>query len=303
MSVHIVTDSTSDIPKSLVEQLPITVVPLYIVLNGESFLDNVDISRSEFYQALPDSEPYATTATPSTDQFQAAFDVAVEKGASAIFSIHISESLSATIKTAQSAAQSYDRVPVQVIDSGNLSMAEGLIVITAAQAAKDGKSPEEVKAIIESVIPRTHAYAKLDTIDYLLRGGRMSAIQYSVVSLLGIKPILKMNNHVSRMEIARTKRKAFERVVNTAVENIPYADVFGITHAGVPDQVDELIRNLKEMIPELPDPLVSDVTPALGVHVGPGTLCINWIECKAHAECRKKGLLHWFTENFPGQRA
>ncbi len=303
MSVHIVTDSTSDIPKSLVEELPITVVPLYITVNGESYLDNVDISRDEFYQALPNSEPYPTTATPSTEQFRKAFDTAVEAGATAIFSIHISESLSATIKTAQSAAQSYDRVPVEVIDSGNLSMAEGLIVIKAAQAAEEGKSPEEVKAIIESVIPRTYAYAKLDTIDYLLRGGRMNAIQYSVVSLLGIKPILKMNNHVSRMEIARTKRKAFQRVLNTAVENIPYADVFGITHAGVPDQVEDFVKKLKDMIPGLPDPLISDVTPALGVHVGPGALCINWIECEAHAECEKKGLLHWFTEKFPGSRA
>jgi fatty acid-binding protein DegV len=123
----------------------------------------------------------------------------------------------------------------------------------------------------------------------------MSAIQYSVVSLLGIKPILKMNNHVSRMEIARTKRKAFDRVVNTAVKNIPYAEAFGITHAGVPDQLADLVKKLKEMIPNLPDPLVSQTTPALGVHVGPGTLCINWIECEAHAECGKKGLFQFFS--------
>jgi DegV family protein with EDD domain len=180
------------------------------------------------------------------------------------------------------------------VESGNLTLAEGLIVIKAAEAAKEGKSVEEIRSTIESIIPRTHAYAKLDTIDYLKKGGRMSSIQHSVVSILGIKPILKMSNHSSSMEIARTKNKAFEKVLKTAVENLPYAEAFGITHANVPDQVEELIRRLKEMIPGLNDPMVSEVTPALGVHVGPGSLCVNWIEGEAHcAETEKKGLRKW----------
>lgn len=295
MNVQIVTDSTSDIPKDLAASLPITIVPVYITLNGKSYLDNVDISRGDFYKKLPDSEPHPTTGAPSPEQFLQEYHDAADKGASAIFSIHISETFSAILKSAQSAAEKFDRLPIYVIDSGNLSMAEGLIGIKAAQAAQEGKSAEEVKTIIDSIIPRTHAYAKLDTIDYLLKGGRMSSIQYSVVSILGIKPILKMNNHISRMEIARTKRKAFDRVLKTAVENIPYAESFGITHAAVPDQVDELVNKLQEMIPGLPDPWVEEVTPALGVHVGPGALCINWIECEAHAECGKKGLRKWFS--------
>ncbi len=107
---------------------------------------------------------------------------------------------------------------------------------------------EEIQAVIDSVIPRTHAYAKLDTIDYLKRGGRMSSIQHSVVSILGIKPILKMNNRVSKMEIARTKSKAFERVLaNFALENFPYAEMYGITHANVAGQVDELVRQLRRL--------------------------------------------------------
>ncbi len=294
MSVYIIADSTCDIPKELISLMPITVIPVYITVNGASYLDDVEISREDFYRQLPSSEPHPTTATPSPEQFLQAYHHAADSGASAIFSIHISESFSAILKTAQSAAGRFSRIPVHVIDSGNLSLAEGLVALKAAEAAREGKSENEVKAVIDSVIPRTHAYAKLDTIDYLLRGGRMSSIQYSVVSLLGIKPILKMNNHVSRMEIARTKSKAFQKVLRTAIEVIPYADAFGITHAAVPDQVEELIGQLKANIPNMPEPLVSDVTPALGVHVGPGALCINWIECQAHAECGKKGLRKWF---------
>lgn len=294
MSTHIVTDSTSDIPSNILTELPITVLPLYVTLNGKSYQDTVDLTREEFYHALPNSDPYPTTAAPSPEQFIQAYDKIADQGATAIFSIHISATLSATFASVKSAVESYTRIPVFAIDSGNLSMAEGLIVIKAAQAAREGKSIDEIRAVIDSVIPRTYAYAKLDTIDYLLKGGRMSSIQHSIVSILGIKPILKMNDSVSKMEIARTKSKAFERVVNTALEKIPDADMIGITHANVPDQVEKLQERLIAKIPNLPELLISEVTPSLGVHVGPGSLCVNWIESEAHhKKPEKSGLKKW----------
>jgi len=296
MTIHIFTDSTCDLPQDIVESLPISVVPLYITLNGKDYRDTIDITREAFYQALPDSDSYPTTATPSPEQFKRAFDQAVEKGASTIFSIHVSKTFSGTFQCAESAAKSYTKVPVHVVDSGNLTMAEGMVVICAARAAQDGRSVEEVKAVIDSAVERAHAYAKLDTIDYLHRGGRMSTIQHSIVSILGIKPILKMNNHVSRMEIARTKRKAFERVLHTAIKAVPNADIFGITHANVPGQVEELIERLKMQFPDMPEPLVTEVTPALGVHVGPGGLCINWIENCEYMAASKTGIKKWLPK-------
>jgi DegV family protein with EDD domain len=295
MNIQIITDSTSDIPEETLENLPITVLPLYITLNGQSYQDNIDLTRESFYESLPNSDPHPTTAAPSPEQFIQAYEAAADDGADVIFSIHISKSLSATFDSVEAAAREFTRIPVYAIDSGNLTMAEGLIVIKAAEAAKAGKTPDEILNMIKLIIPRTYAYAKLDTIDYLLRGGRMSSIQHSVVSLLGIKPILKMNNSTSKMEIARTKSTAFERVLKTAVENIPHAEAFGITHANVPDQVEALISRLKEVIPALPEPLVSGVTPALGAHVGPGSLCVNWIESVGYAETKKTGLKKWFT--------
>jgi len=295
MTIQIVTDSTSDIPQSLIDSLSILVVPLYITINGKSYQDTVDLTREEFYQMLPDSDPHPTTAAPSPNQFIQVYDRAVDNGATAIFSIHVSKTFSATCASAEAAAREYKRAPVYVIDSGNLSLAEGLIVIKAAQAAKEGKTVEEVKGIIQSTIEKTFAYAKLDTIDYLLKGGRMNSIQHSIVSILGIKPILKMNNHVSRMEIARTKNKAFEKVLRTACDHFPDAELFGITHANALEQVEELIRELKAAIPDLPDPMISEANPALGVHVGPGTVCVNWIEGETHQDRAKSGLQKLFA--------
>lgn len=297
MSIQIVTDTTSDIPESLLAALPITVIPLYITLNGKSYRDNIDLTRKEFYEALPTAHPHPTTAAPSPAQYEQIYDQLVDQGATTIFSIHISKSLSAVYQSAELAAQQYQRVPVIPIDSGNLSMAEGFIVITAAQAAAEGKSVEEVQEAIDNAIPRAHAFAKLDTIDYLLRGGRMSAIQYNVVSVLGIKPILKMNNHTSRMEIARTKSKAFEKVLNVAMEKFPRSELFGITHANAPEQVNTLIQKLREAYPDKPEPMVSGVTPSLGSHVGPGAVCVNWIEASLPDAPEKTGLRKWLPGN------
>ncbi len=293
MSIHIVTDTTSDIPASVLQTLPISVISLYITLNGKSYKDNIELTRKEFYESLPTASPHPTTAAPSPAQYEQVYDRLVDQGATTIFSIHISQTLSAVYQSAELAAKKYKRIPVIPIDSGNLSMAEGLIVIKAAQAAAEGKSVEEVQAVIDDAILRAHAYAKLDMIDYLLRGGWMSAIQYNVVSILGIKPILKMNNHLSRMEIARTKSKAFEKVLNVAMEQYPRSELFGITHANVPEQVNTLIQKLREAYPQVPEPLVSGVTPTLGSHVGPGAVCVNWIDSSPMSELEKKGLRKW----------
>ena len=296
MSIQIVTDTTSDIPATVLETLPIMVIPLYIALNGKSYRDNIDLTRQEFYEALPTASPHPTTAAPSPAQYEQVYDQLADQGATTIFSIHISSSLSAVYQSAESAAAQYARIPVIPIDSGNLTMAEGFVVIKAAQAAAEGKSVEEVRQVIDETIVSAYAFAKLDTIDYLLKGGRMSAIQYNVVSLLGIKPILKMNNHTSRMEIARTKSKAFEKVLHVAMEKYPRAELFGITHANAPEQVNTLLQKLSEAYPGMPEPLVSGVTPSLGAHVGPGAVCINWLESPHSAVPEKKGLSKWLPK-------
>jgi DegV family protein with EDD domain len=293
MSIQIVTDSTSDIPQEITAELPITVIPLHVRLNNVDYLDTVDLTREEFYTALPNSSENSSTAAPSPGKFMEVFKALKEDGAEAIFTIHISRTLSAVLESAQMAAEQYTDIPVYPIDSGNLSLALGWVVVAAAQAAKDGKDVKAIKAVLDSAIQRAYAYAKLDTIDYLLRGGRINSIQHSVIGLLGIKPILKMHEHVSKMEVARTRSKAFDKVAHRALAVRPRAAQFGITHANVPNQVDKLITILNDAYPDLPNPWVTEVNPALGFHVGPGALCINWIEKEGLEEEPKKGLSKW----------
>ena len=293
MTIQIVTDSTSDIPPEIAAELPITTLPLHVRLNNVDYLDTVDLSREQFYAALPDSSHNSSTAAPSPGKFIEVYQELIDKGAEAIFSIHISRTLSAVLESAQIAAKQFTKIPVFPVDSGNLSMALGLIVVTAAMAAKKNMDIASIREILNSTIHRAHAYAKLDTIDYLLRGGRITSIQHSVISILGIKPILKMHDHISKMEVARTKSRAFNKVLQRALDVRPRSEYFGITHANAPDQVDTLIQHLHDHYPDLPTPWVTEVNPSLGFHVGPGALCINWIDKEELEEEPKKGLSRW----------
>ena len=293
MTIKIVTDSTCDIPKELVEKYQITVIPCYINLEGESYLDGVDITRQEFYQRLPKATPHPTTSAPGPGTFLKAYEDLAAEGADGVFSIHVSRTFSNIFNSAEMATEEIDTIPVKAIDSGNLTLGLGLIVLHAAKAAANGASFDEVNAIVEAAIQHTHAYAKLDTIDYLHRSGRMSAIQHSLISMLDIKPILKMNGGISKMEMVRTKGKAYQRVRDAALEHLPQSVLFGITHANTPAQASELIKELGEAYPDSPSPLLSETSPALGTHVGPGTLCIVWTEKAFLQTLEEKGLAEW----------
>ena len=296
MSIKIVTDSTCDIPRELVEKFDITVIPCYVNLNGESYLDGVEITRQEFYQQLPLAHPHPSTSAPGPGVFLKAYQKLADEGAQAIFSIHVTKTFSNIFNAAKMALDEFDSIPVKPVDSGNLSLGLGLIVLHAAKAAHNGASFDEIAAIVDAAITHTHAYAKLDTIDYLHRSGRLSAIQHSLISMLDIKPILKMNAGVSKMEMVRTKRKAFQRVQNTANSVLPEAVLTGITHANAPEQPEKLINALKQEHPEIDTPLISETTPALGTHVGPGTLCVVWTEKAFQESLAEQGLDKWILD-------
>ena len=293
MTIKIVTDSTCDIPKELAEKYQITIIPCYINLEGESYLDGVDITRQEFYQRLPKANPHPTTSAPGPGTFLNAYEELAAAGADGVFSIHVSKTFSNIFNSAEIATEEMVTIPVKAVDSGNLSLGLGLIVLHAAKAAANGANFDEVAGVIEAAIQHTHAYAKLDTIDYLHRSGRMSAIQHSLISMLDIKPILKMNAGVSKMEMVRTKGRAYQRVRDAALDHLPQSVLFGITHANVPAQAAQLIEELGEAYPDSLSPLLSETTPALGTHVGPGTLCIVWTENAFQQTLEEKSLTQW----------
>jgi len=276
MTIRIVTDSTCDLPEKVAREHGITVVPSYIHFKGKSYLDGIDISRKTFYEMLVEADELPTTSPPSTGDFIEVYKKVIADGASEVVSIHISHTLSTMVNVASIAADDIQAAPVTVIDSGQLSMGLGLLALEAAKTANAGGTLDDITAILNVKGPRTHTFAKLNTLEYLRRGGRLNSIQHGLISMLDIKPILKMNNGISKMEMVRTNRKGYERLFNLA-KNLGAPSQVGVVHTNAPEQAAEFMQRIMECCTDGLVPLMAEVTPVIGTHVGPGVVGVVYM--------------------------
>ncbi|HNZ13150.1 MAG TPA: DegV family protein, partial [Anaerolineaceae bacterium] len=203
MTVRIVTDSTCDLPADIINKYRISVIPLYINVGSQGYLDGVDITRQEFYQKLPVFPTQPTTAVPSAQKFHSVYTALADKGATDVLSIHISTSLSAIHNVAQVAAQEVTSTRVTVMDSRQLSLGTGFMVELAARLAQAGHSLEQIVSALNEQIKRTYVFAALDTLEFLRRSGRMNRFLANFGTLLQIKPILRMHDGKPETEKVR----------------------------------------------------------------------------------------------------
>lgn len=270
MKISIVTDSTCDLPPSIVEKYGITVVPQYINQGDKSYLDGVNLTRAEFYRRLSGFHPAPSTATPGIEVFTQIWNKRADAGSQAILSIHISEKLSATINAARIAAQQFTRIPVTVLDSSQLSLGMGFIVEKAAQLAEHGHKMEDILANLQEMMKRTYVFASLKTLDYLRRSGRMNSALALFGEILQIKPILHMNQGNPVAHRVRTQGRATERMMGWLDEYSPF-EKLAIVHAGVQKDAEEMLQRIKHLLPQGEIPIVQ-ITPVLGAHLGVGAL-------------------------------
>jgi DegV family protein with EDD domain len=279
MTISIVTDSTNDLPQEMVEQFNIQVLPMYINIGDEGFQDGVDITRQEFYNRLPSSDPFPTTAAPSIDQFTTTYSQLMNEGADEILSIHISSSLSAVMDVAQKAADQFNEIPVTVYDSDQLSLGTGFQVLRAAQAARQGLSMKEILELLKDQSSRTHVFAALDTLEFLRRGGRMNSVMAGLGSVLQIKPILTMHAGTPGAERVRTKERALQRLLDLA-SDLGELEQLALVHTNARLEAEALWQKAKPLFQDDENPLSVDVTPVLGAHLGPGAVGFTCISRK-----------------------
>lgn len=279
MSIRIVTDSTCDLPREVVAGLGITVVPLYINVGQESYLDEVDMSRQEFYERLPHFEHHPQTSSPGPEMFRQIYERLAEEGADQILSIHISVSLSGTLNTAQLGADATDSVSVTVFDSGQLSIGTGFLVEAAAKMAAAGHSLVEILQALREKGKRTHLFAGLDTLEFLRRSGRMSWAVSKIGGLLKIKPLLSMHDGEPGVHQVRTDRRAMQRLLDTLADLAPLEELAWV-HTNAPEKMRELRERARHLLPEGKEPIEVDVTPVIGVHIGPGAAGFACVSAK-----------------------
>ena len=278
MAVRVVTDSTGDLPQSLAHELGISVVPLSVIFGDQVYREGVDITHDLFYDKLVRSKTLPTTSAPSVGDFLAVYEPLLAE-TDEIASIHLSAKLSATYNNACQAAQLLaDRgARIEVIDSRLASFGLTFATVAAARAALGGASLEEIREVVERMIPRVRIFFVLDTLEYLRRGGRIGRARAFLGAVLRVKPPLSFRDgEVHPEERVRTHAHALERIFQIAT-SYPRVQEIAVGYSTNPQDAEELRRRLAVALPRA-NVHVMRVGPVIGTHGGPGVLGIGLLE-------------------------
>jgi DegV family protein with EDD domain len=273
MTLKIITDSSGGIPQPVVEELDITVIPALVCFGEESYRDGVDMTTDQFYQRLVEDKVHPTTSVPTPATFARTYDKVAEK-ADEIAVITISHKLSAINEVARQSVRFMEKkCRIEVIDSNWALMAEGLIVITAARAAKEGANLDEVKALVKKNMNRVDIRIAFDTLEYLRRGGRIGRAKAFLGSVLKINPILCIKDGET-YPVARehSRSKALEHLYNFA-SGYAYIEEMAIADGTTPAEAEMLAKQLDSKFPA-ERVYHTKVTPAVGTHVGPHVVAV-----------------------------
>ena len=276
--IRIVTDSTSDIPESLVRELDIVVVPTYVIFGAQAYVDGVTISRQEFYERLASADPLPSTAAPGAGEFEAAYRRLQQAGAQAVVSIHVAAKLSGVQNAARAGASAVPELPVTVFDSEQVTMGLGWQVIEAARAARLGKTVAEIVERMERLKPRVRVFAALDTLEFVRRSGRVGWARAAIGQLLRIKPMVEVRHgEVLSIDRVRTRAHSIERL-KELVASQGGLRALTVLHTRALDAAQKLAAEFRALYPALSDPIhVVEATTAIGTHVGPnglGVACV-----------------------------
>jgi len=275
MAIRIVTDSTADLPSELISKWGITVVPLNVHFDEETYKDGVDLTAEQFLEKLVAAPKLPTTSQPSIGEFLDTYRGLTANG-DEVVSIHISEKLSATMNAARQAQTALgEEGHVEIIDSLVCSMGLGLIVLEAAEEAQKGGNLQSVVAHINDVIAHTRLFAMMDTLEYLAKGGRIGKAGAFLGGLLQVKPIIEVKELVLPVERVRTRPRALERLVDLAKEQGP-AKRMAVVHAGAPEDAEKMAQQLRPMLAQ-GDVVVSWIGPVIGTHTGPKAMGFSLI--------------------------
>jgi DegV family protein with EDD domain len=274
VSIKVVTDSSCDLPQSLVDALRIEVVPLTIRFGDEELVDREELTTDEFWARLEHTKVLPETAAPSAGAFEKKFRELHARGATGVVCINLSSHLSATMQAAQVAAAAVSGdFPVQVIDSQSASMGLGNLCLTAARRAADGDSLESIVTEVVNRRDRTKLFATLDTLEFLKRGGRVGNARALLGTVLSIKPIIEIRDGiVEEDEKVRTRSKALKLLAAKAAAGT--IEHLSVLHGNAPD-LDELLELLGPIFPR-DDIITGVVGPVIGTHAGPRVIGVTF---------------------------
>ena len=271
MIVKVVVDSTSDIPAQLAKEWDITIVPAYVVFGDKSYRDRLDISEDEVYTRLDQDSVYPTTSVPSPQDFADVYNKLADE-TDEIISIHLTSRESGVYNSALLGKELVNKkCHIEVIDSQSVAMCYGILAIAAAKEAKTGASLEKVAEVVRQSIPQMHLLLVLDTLKYVVRGGRVGKGYGLLGSVLRVKPLLTMRDGKLMLAgVARTRAKAIKRLYDF-VESFPQVSEVAVSYTTSKKEAEALAEQIKADFPDIPL-YFTRVGPVLGTHAGPGAM-------------------------------
>jgi DegV family protein with EDD domain len=277
MKTAIVTDSTAYIPKELRESLNIHMIPLSVILGGETYREEIDITAGEFYEEVTHEDKLPTTSQPPVGEFVELFEK-LSRDYDAVISIHLSSGISGTYQGAVQAAGMVDGIKVFPYDSEISCMIQGFYALEGAKLAREGKGAEEIVRLLDEMKETVQAYFMVDDLAHLQRGGRLSQAQAIIGSLLQVKPLLHfVDKVIVPFEKIRTRKKALKRVEGLLEDAVKDGGFYqaSIIHANREEEAIEWKKELAEKYPNV-EFSVSYFGPVIGTHLGEGSMGMGW---------------------------
>ena len=275
--IKIVADTTCGLPRDLLAQRGIPLIPQVVMFGEESFHDDKDMDTATFLQKLKASKELPKTAAPEPPLYFPIFKQAWEKGESVIV-VAPTGKASGTVRSVQTAALEFPKVDIRVVDTLTISCNLGSLVLLADDMAKAGESADKVVAKLNDMIPRGRLYFLVDTLEYLAKGGRIGGAKRLLAELLEIKPILQVKNgQVESFEQQRTKKRALARLVEVVTEQCPGGESahLCVIQVEAEKEAESLVAELKSRVnvPQIP---IYELPPAIVVHAGPRAMGVGF---------------------------
>lgn len=277
-AVRIITDSACDLPDSVIRELGIEVVPLFIRFGDDELVDREQLSTDEFWRRCAIEEGLPSTAAPSPGRFEQAIAKMIAEGAQGVVVIDLSGALSGTLQSAEVASEA-SSADVRVVDSRTVSMGLGAIVVACARAARDGATIDAVEQLAQELSTKSQVWGALDTLENLKKGGRIGGAKALVGTVLSIKPIIEVRDGVVHEGgRQRTRSKALGFLVDKVRECMNVGNgisQLSVLHAACPD-VDAFVEQLRSVYPG--EIMVGQIGPVVGAHAGRGTIGVAFFQ-------------------------
>lgn len=279
MTVKIVTDTLSDITFDMADKLGISVVPLYVRFGEDMYRDRLDITSQDFYRRLVNEPKLPSTTQPTPNDFADVYRKLAQE-TDEILVIVVSSKLSGTYQSATQAKETVKgKCRIEIIDSLQVAMGMGLVVISAVKAAKEGSNLTELAEKTRKALSRTHLIAYFDTLKYLAKGGRIGKAQGLLGSVLSVKPILTIREgEMAPLTRVRSLTAGLDYLYSVASS---YSKIEGmaVEHATTPGDADKLVERLDKIYPKA-QIYRSVISPVIGTYSGPNALAITVLEAE-----------------------